>query len=234
MPNSYSRTWFELFLETRASTKEELAFIVQNLPSNDSPTVLDVCCGHGRISNPLAQLGYPVVGVDRDERALEIARSNAPATARYTQLDMRRTEDVDGQFDTVLCWWQSFGYFDSATNMDVLRQMATKLKTGGRLLLDLYQLRYWRQNQGHTQVQRNGVTVLVDNCVMRNRLTSRLQYGNGMTPDVFEWQLYDLDEIASAANSIGMRLILACTGCNSSAPVTKNSQSMQLVFEKAP
>ncbi|HET8984759.1 MAG TPA: hypothetical protein VFN03_03265 [Trueperaceae bacterium] len=146
---------------------------------------------------------------------------------------MRHVEDVVGQFDAVLCWWQSFGYFDEVTNLDVLRQLGTKLGGGGRLLLDIYQRRYWSDNQGQTEVQRSGVWVHVENRMTGNRLTSQLRYGNGAAPDEFEWQLYDLEEIASAAESIGLRLILACSECDANALVTSESSSMQLVFEKA-
>ena len=120
MTNSYSRTWFELFLEARPSTASEVEFIAGNLPAGAGQRVLDVCCGQGRISNPLALMGHQVLGVDRDGGALDLARSNASRNARYLEMDMRDVEKVPGEFDAVLCWWQSFGYFDDATNADVL------------------------------------------------------------------------------------------------------------------
>lgn len=148
MPNTYSRSWFELFLETRPCTAQELEFIVRNLPGHSSQRILELCSGQGRLSNPLARLGHEVWGVDRDRVALEIAQSSAPPSARHLQMDMRHIREAPGAFDVVLCWWQSFGYFDEATNADVLRQICSKLRGGGRLLSDIYQRRYWEQNQG--------------------------------------------------------------------------------------
>ena len=42
-------------------------------------SVLDAPCGHGRISNRLADRGCEVVGVDASERFLAVAREAGPA-----------------------------------------------------------------------------------------------------------------------------------------------------------
>jgi 2-polyprenyl-3-methyl-5-hydroxy-6-metoxy-1,4-benzoquinol methylase len=60
--NSYSPTWFELFLETQPYTAEEVAFVARNLPDPSHHRILDVCCGPGRHARPLAEQGYEVDG----------------------------------------------------------------------------------------------------------------------------------------------------------------------------
>ena len=232
MSNTYSRTWFELFLENRPSTATEVEFIDGNLPAGAGQRVLDVCCGQGRISNPLALMGHEVLGMDRDGGAIDLARSNASPNARYLEMDMRDVEKVPGEFDAVLCWWQSFGYFDDATNADVLSQMSGKLSVGGRLILDLYQRAYWERNQGEAVLERNGVEVRVNNTLRGARLTADLKYGNGLGSDAFEWRLYDQDEIVRLAKNMGFLLLSACTECDLNKPVGPGAQSMQLVFER--
>ena len=60
MKNTYSRTWFELFLQTTqpAQTQTEVEFITRHLPKSNYKTVLDLCCGQGRHTRLLAEKGY--------------------------------------------------------------------------------------------------------------------------------------------------------------------------------
>ena len=55
--------------------------------TNKQPTrVLDVGCGNGHVSIPLASLGHEVVGVDSDPRSVEMARDANPVS--YTHLTL--------------------------------------------------------------------------------------------------------------------------------------------------
>jgi SAM-dependent methyltransferase len=228
MINSYSQTWFKLFLETQAYTEQELAFVGRHLPRPEFGRVLDVCCGSGRHSGPLAELGYEVVGIDRDEGALARARSSSAENATYILKDMRRLAEVPGQFDGVLSLWQSFGYFDEATNRDVLRQMREKLRGDGRLILDIYHREFYERNQGTQRFERAGRIVSLTNVVSGGRLTATLDYGDG--GDVFEWQLFTPDEICELAAECGLGLVVMCTECDESKGVTPEKPRMNLVF----
>jgi SAM-dependent methyltransferase/RimJ/RimL family protein N-acetyltransferase len=98
--------------------------------------VLDVPCGEGRISGRLAGMGGEVVGVDYTARWIELARKQYPEVT-FEVADMRSLE-YDQEFDAVVNWFTSFGYFDSQTNDDVLARFARALRPGGRLLLELH------------------------------------------------------------------------------------------------
>jgi SAM-dependent methyltransferase len=101
--------------------------------------ILDVGCGYGRLSNGLAKAGYEVVGCDTNPAFLDIARSEAghgELAVRYEQRDMRAIAAAE-EFDAVISWYTSFGYFDDAQNRDVLRRLRTALKPGGKLVMDL-------------------------------------------------------------------------------------------------
>jgi SAM-dependent methyltransferase len=97
--------------------------------------VLDVPCGEGRIAGRLARGGCDVVGLDSSERFLELARQQWPAVT--FQLGDMRCLAFDSEFDAVINWFSSFGYFDRATNDSVLRTFARALRPGGQLLLEL-------------------------------------------------------------------------------------------------
>ena len=98
--------------------------------------VLDAPCGHGRISNRLAERGMNVVGVDASDLFLERARDYG-SSAEYLHGDMRALP-VDGPFDVVLSWFTSFGYFDDDENRHVLSEYRRVLRPGGRLLMELH------------------------------------------------------------------------------------------------
>ena len=149
--NAYSRGWFELFLDRipEEQTAAEVAFVARQLPLPAYRSLLDLCCGPGRHALRLAARGYAVTGIDRDEAAIAAACERAgdlPATFRA--LDLRDLGSLPGRFDAVVSLWQSFGYFDAATNADVLRQAGDRLRPGGRLLLDLYHRDFFARRQG--------------------------------------------------------------------------------------
>ncbi len=49
-----------------------------------------------------------------------------------------RDLNYDGEFDAVLLLSGSFGFYDDATNEDVLARMARALRPGGRVLIDVF------------------------------------------------------------------------------------------------
>lgn len=102
--------------------------------------VLDLGCGPGRHSLPLARAGLDVTAVDTSELLLgELRRRSEEAGLA---LDIRR-EDMrefnrPGAFDAVVVMWTTFGYFErEADHERVLDNIARSLKPGGTLLLDL-------------------------------------------------------------------------------------------------
>ena len=98
--------------------------------------VLDVPCGEGRIAGRMAQRGCEVVGVDYTVAWVELAREQYPE-ATFELGDMRELA-YEAEFDAVVNWFTSFGYFDPDTNDDVLARFARALRPGGRLLIELH------------------------------------------------------------------------------------------------
>jgi SAM-dependent methyltransferase len=98
--------------------------------------VLDAPCGEGRIAGRLARFGCEVVGLDSNERFLALARERYPE-ASFEQGDIRELL-YEREFDAVVNWFTSFGYFDPATNDAVLAGLARALRPGGQLLLEVH------------------------------------------------------------------------------------------------
>jgi SAM-dependent methyltransferase len=236
--NTYSRLWFETFLRTQSPewTAREVAFVARQAPQPASRSLLDICCGEGRHAVPLAERGYEVTGLDRDPVALAVAREHADARGVPVRLvggDMRDlAASVTGPFDACVCLWQSFGYFDAATNEDILRQMGDLLRPGGRLILDIYHPGYFATHQGQRTVERNGCAITISERLDGNHLSVDIDYGSDVAPDRMEWELYTLEAIQALAARHNLRTILACTNCDETQFPTPDMIRMQLVFER--
>jgi ubiquinone/menaquinone biosynthesis C-methylase UbiE len=117
-----------------ADTTEILSLL--QLPAGSR--ILDAPCGHGRISRRLAAAGMEVTGVDLTPAYLEQARSDPqmPLNAvTYVEGDVRDLP-VEGPFDAVVCWLNSFGYYDDADCHQVLREFHRVLRPGGKVAID--------------------------------------------------------------------------------------------------
>ena len=102
--------------------------------------VLDLCCGPGRHSIPLAQRGIEVTAVDFSPFLLEKARENAHASGvsvEFVRSDMREFIRPKG-FDAVLNLSTSFGYFPSrGDDIRVLSNVVASLRPGGAVVIDV-------------------------------------------------------------------------------------------------
>ncbi len=106
--------------------------------------VLDLGCGAGRFLVPLVEAGYAVTGVDTSAAMLAEARDAvAPAglvaNVTLVQDDFRTlTRLGDARFALAFCAQNTFLHMpDTASQQAALRAIATHLRSGGLLVLDL-------------------------------------------------------------------------------------------------
>jgi SAM-dependent methyltransferase len=132
--DDYLYFYDELLGGGRADADAEV--VARLLGLEQGARVLDVPCGTGRIAGRLAARGCEVVGADITDRFLALARAWYPGV-RFEHRDIREL-DYEDEFDAVVNWFTSWGYFDPATNDAVLRAFARALRPGGRLLIELH------------------------------------------------------------------------------------------------
>ncbi len=119
----------------------DCAEILGLLGLESGSAVLDAPCGHGRLARRLAAAGLQVTGVDVTRAYLEQARAEpalptgATGTLTYLQGDLRQLP-VGGPFDAVVCWLNSFGYYDDDDCHRVLAEFHRVLRPGGRVAID--------------------------------------------------------------------------------------------------
>lgn len=125
-------------VRTLADTELEVEFISKLIPPGSR--LLDVACGYGRHALALARRGYRVVGVDRSDYLISVARKDAadcPRGPDYVIGDMRYLP-FGPSFDAALSMFTSFGYFRThSENQLALQSVSRVLVGGGKFLLDL-------------------------------------------------------------------------------------------------
>jgi SAM-dependent methyltransferase len=138
----YVRYYRERFVEEyepfdEADTSAQVDFAERALSLSISARILDLACGWGRHSRPLADRGYEVVGLDLSEAFLRSGRAVRESGVGWVNGDMRWLPFPDCHFDAVICLWNSFGYFDDRGNSQVVQEVSRVLVPEGRLLLDI-------------------------------------------------------------------------------------------------
>ena len=101
--------------------------------------VLDVPCGFGRHSVPLAAAGYRATGVDRSPALLDEARRRAGGQRwpKFAKADYRDLPFADASFDAALNLFSSLGFLGDAEDTRALAEIGRTLRPGGRLVLEI-------------------------------------------------------------------------------------------------
>jgi SAM-dependent methyltransferase len=117
---------------------EELNFLREQFALQPGKRVLDVPCGAGRHSVPLAELGYLMTGLDISSQFLSEARrfSQERGVSVDWRLGDMRTLALEGKFDAALCFGNSFGYLSRADTKHFLKRLSAALHDGAKFVLE--------------------------------------------------------------------------------------------------
>ena len=103
--------------------------------------ILELCCGSGRLTIPIAEDGYNISGVDYTFSMLEQAKAKASEAGleiSFIEADIR-TLDLQNKYDLIFIPFNSIHHL--YLNEDLFKAFNTvkkHLKTGGRFLLDCF------------------------------------------------------------------------------------------------
>ncbi|MFK7934970.1 MAG: class I SAM-dependent methyltransferase [Saprospiraceae bacterium] len=119
----------------------DLPFYQRWLPKNKEARILELCCGTGRLTLPIAQAGYDISGVDFTASMLEEAKTKATAAGfaiEFIEADIR-TLDLPEQYDLIFIPFNSIHHLYHNEDLFQAFQVVKKhLKTGGLFLLDCF------------------------------------------------------------------------------------------------
>jgi 2-polyprenyl-6-hydroxyphenyl methylase/3-demethylubiquinone-9 3-methyltransferase len=98
----------------------------------EGKTALDVGCGAGLLTEPLARLGAAVTGIDASPEVIAVARAHAAAGGLQIDYRVGDVQQLDGRFDLVTCMEVIEHVADAAA---FLHALAARLAPGGLLLM---------------------------------------------------------------------------------------------------
>jgi SAM-dependent methyltransferase len=149
---SVTSQWYEKFFagaalelwrnaKSEEETQEECSFLNQALKADEGAHLLDVPCGNGRLSVPMAAAGFKITGLDYCKEFVEEARK----AASKAKMDKARVNFIQGDMqamshgqksDGAFCMGNSFGYFDREGTTQFLKSVSDHLNVGARFVID--------------------------------------------------------------------------------------------------
>lgn len=244
--------WYQTFFDTAyyrlyaphlkpARTDREVEGIVALLGLPPGSRILDLCCGYGRHTLPLAQRGYRMTGLDLSEDLLRRAEAEAQSTeVRWVRADMRQLPFA-GEFDAVINIFTAFGYLeDEEEDEQVLRQVARALRPGGVFLLEtMHRDALLRRFQPHGVVRGpDGTLELQERRIdlPSSRIETRvtlIEPDGQRSEHVQSLRLYTLRELTRMCEAAGLT-VHAHYGGLDGQPLTLESGRLALLARKVP
>lgn len=194
---------------------KEVAFAERALALQPGQALLDLCCGQGRHSLPLARRGLRVTSFDLSREYLDMVAAAARAEGLAVEAvrgDMRSIP-FSGHFDAVINMFSSFGYLESeAEDAKVLAAVSNALKPGGLALMDLLNREWVMANYvpNDWHVGDDGTVYLehreVDLAGSRNHVTFTAIAADGSRRAIggHHFRLYTLTEVIGLLQTAGL------------------------------
>ena len=248
---SFFRTALEDLIERANAQVTGLIKIFSEFQVFESSLILDLCCGIGRHSVVLAERGFKVVGVDFAPvfiaHAKEMAAErNVSENVEFRVGDMREIREVlkdyDEKFNAVINLTTSIGYYDEATDGDVLMQLLGLTASNGILVIDItnrdWIIRHFQARDvnhiGDDLVQVIERRLNLENSRMENMWKYFRKKGQDLkyldTIEVHH-RVYSLHELKKLVEESGWTY-QTCYGGLNLEPLTMDSNRMVLVAKK--
>lgn len=185
--------------------------------------VLDLACGTGNTSLPMAKRGYQVSGVDGSASMLAVAREKvkeAGLDIPFYQQDLRELHLAE-KHDLALCLYDSLNYILEGEDLElVFRRVKEAVPEGGLFIFDMnsyYRLSHL--NSGASLIEREGLVLFWNNeyipdpGIWQITLTGFLKRGGlwERFDEVHQERAYLTEEIIQRLRGAGWQLEAAYT-----------------------
>lgn len=132
--------WADLYDVVYSHLVNDVSFYTKEALKSTGP-VLELGCGTGRITLPIAQSGLRIVGLDNSDSMLSVARrkTEQPPHLPVTLLaDDMRTFSIGQRFPLIIIPFAGFcSLTDPVDQLSTLKQIRRHLSPHGKLILDM-------------------------------------------------------------------------------------------------
>ena len=213
--------------------------------------VLDIPCGIGRVSVPLARLGYEMTGVDLSPYFITVARRKARlfGASRRTSFSVGEMKHVgslfpEGTFDAAINIFTSIGYGSEEDDLAFFKGLRRVVRKGGlfvigRLasrdfLLTHFSGNLWEETDRLVVLQRNELNV------QQSRMKSRWRFyrkaGSSLRFEAessLDLRLYSPHELVGMLEKGGWKVSSTWDSLTNRRPYSPDNPGMTLVAEAA-
>ena len=184
----------------------DLQFYKRWLPKNKDAKILELCCGTGRLTLPIAKDGYDICGVDYTSSMLERAKlkaSEAGLKINFIEADMR-TLNLQEKFDLIFIPFNSIHHlYKNEDLFKALEGIKRHLKEGSIFLLDCFNpnIQYIVESEKEQKV----IAEYTTNDGREVLIKQTMRYENATQINRIEWHYFINGEFHSIQN-LDMRM----------------------------
>ena len=184
----------------------DLQFYKKWLPKNKDAKILELCCGTGRLTLPIAKAGYNICGVDYTSSMLEQAKvkaSEAGLKINFIEADVRIL-NLQEKFDLIFIPFNSIHHlYKNEDLFKTLKGVENHLKEGGLFLLDCFNpnIQYIVEGEKEQTV----IAEYTTNDGRKVLIKQMMRYENATQINRIEWRYFINGEFHSIQN-MDMRL----------------------------
>lgn len=117
-----------------SASDQAIAGLLDAAGAQSGMRALDLCCGHGNVTEALVRRGCRVVGVDFSPAMLSLAQDRVPVAA-FTEADAQNLPFGDAEFDVVV---SNFGMLHVPDQPRALSEARRVLRPGGRFAMTVW------------------------------------------------------------------------------------------------
>jgi len=194
----------------------DLASLIGRVANCDlrEKTVLDLCCGHGRVARAIASETAGVTAVDYSAPLLELAKAATPrfGNINWICLDAREAASfLTPHFDVIVRLYTSLGYFSFDDELKILKQCHALKANAATLIYDSFNGAWFRKNKEFSRKRNFGNIDLQETYslkIVNNRETCDCVWESSKfkRPIVFELELYDENRVKELFQQSGWKI----------------------------
>lgn len=184
----------------------DFQFYKKYMPKEKNAKILELCCGSGRLTIPLAKEGLNISGVDNSKSMLDEARlkaKNESVEIELIEADIR-TLDLPNKYDLIFIPFNSIHHlYENQDLFDALDVVKSHLKDDGLFIFDCY-----NPNLHYIIEAEKGKNKIAEYTTADNRNVSieqTMKYENRTQINRIEWD-YFINGIFHSTQNLDMRM----------------------------